>query len=90
MKLAGAHSQSYCLYLSISSTDVVQYISQRRLLQRINTQAIVLLNLNPSAHVLALVGLTFWQPFSRVTVSLLTVAGSTDGEELRACQAICI
>lgn len=72
----------------ISSTDIVQHVAQRRLLKRINTQTIVLLHLNPSAHILALVVLTFRQPLSRVLVSLLSVAGGTDSKKLRAGQAI--
>lgn len=73
--------------LVIQLTDIVQHVAQRRLLKRIDTQAIVLLHLNPSAHILALIILTCGQPLSRVTVTLLAVAGSANGKKLRACQA---
>jgi hypothetical protein len=70
------------------STHVVQHIPQRRLLKRIHTQAIILLHLNPGAHIFALVIFTCRQPLSRVAVALLTVASSTNGKELRAGQAV--
>jgi len=73
--------------LVIQLTDIVQHIAQRSLLKRIDAQAIVLLHLNPSAHILALIILTCGQPLSRVAVTLLTVAGSANGKKLRTCQA---
>jgi hypothetical protein len=70
-----------------SSTDIVQHIAQSRLLQSINAQGIVLLHLDPSTNVLALVRHSRRKPLSRVAVSLLTVASGADGKQLRASQA---
>jgi len=73
------HSR-FSFELDTPSTDIIQHISQRRLLKRINAQAIVLLHLDPSAHILALVVLTCRQPLSRVAVALLAVASSANGK----------
>lgn len=72
---------------TISLAHVVQHIAQRGLLKAIHAQAIVLLDLDPRANVLALVRFTLRQPFGRVVVAFRTIAAGAHGEQLRTGEA---
>jgi hypothetical protein len=63
-----------------------KYFTSSSLLCAIHSQAIVILDLHPSTHILALIRHTRRQPLCKILIALCLIERIRDSQKLRACK----